>query len=152
ECGGRWEGQVEARSDELYTFYVSHDDGARLWVNDVLVVNNWTDHAAVEDSGSIALRLGQRYSIRLEFYENGGDASVSLSWSTPAGIAKQSIPMTQLSASGPPTPHSSLTPSPTSLSLTQGAAATSTITLTRAGGFSSEVGLSASGLPSGVPA
>jgi hypothetical protein len=148
----RWEGLVEARSDELYTFYVSHDDGARLWVNDQLVVNNWTDHAAVEDSGAIALRLGQRYAIRLEFYENGGDASVSLSWSTPAGIAKQIIPATQLAASGPPTPNFALTPSPTSLSLAQGATATSTITVTRAGGFTGTVDLSAGGLPSGVTA
>ncbi len=73
----RWEGQVEARSDELYTFYVTSDDGTRLFVNDQLVVNNFTDHAATEGSGTIALRLGQRYSIRLEYYENGGDASAT---------------------------------------------------------------------------
>ena len=28
-----------------YTFYTQSDDGVRLWVNGVQVVNNWTDHA-----------------------------------------------------------------------------------------------------------
>ncbi|WP_410964929.1 PA14 domain-containing protein, partial [Salmonella sp. SAL4435] len=71
---------VEARSDELDSFHVTHDDGARLWVNNQLIIDNWTDHAAIEDTGTIALQLGQRYSIRLEFFENGGDASATLAW------------------------------------------------------------------------
>ncbi len=150
----RWEGLVEARSDEVYTFYVTHDDGARLWVNDQLIINNWTDHAAVEDSGSIALRLGQRYSIRLEFYENGGDASATLAWSTPLGIPdKQIIPQSQLySTDVPPTPDFSLSANPANVNVIRGATANSAITITRVGGFTGSVSLSASGLPAGVTA
>src|SRR5262245_19711200 len=149
----RWEGQVEARSDELYTFYVTHDDGARLWVNDQLIINNWTDHAAIEDSGSIALQLGQRYSIRLEFYENGGDASATLAWSTPLGIEKQIIPQSQLySSATPPQPDFSLSANPVNVNATQGATANSAITITRVGGFTGSVAMSASGLPAGVTA
>jgi endoglucanase len=150
----RWEGMVEARSDELYTFYVTHDDGARLWVNDQLIIDNWTDHAAIEDGGSIALRLGQRYAIRLEFYENGGDASATLSWSSPLGIAKQIIPQSQLFPAGgpPPTPDFSLSTSPTSVTVNRGASATSIITIARLNGFTNSVGLSVSGLPGGVTA
>src|SRR5499426_1490487 len=147
----RWEGQVEARSDELYTFYVTHDDGARLWVNDQLIINNWTDHAAIEDSGSIALQLGQRYSIRLEFYENGGDASATLAWSTPLGIEKQIIPQSQLlSGATPPQPDFALSANPTNVGVVRGANASSVIAITRTGGFSNAVALSASGLPTGV--
>src|SRR5215475_7109532 len=149
----RWEGLVEARSDELYTFYVTHDDGARLWVNDQLIIDKWTDHAAVEDSGSIALQLGQRYTIRLEFYENGGDASAILAWSTPLGIEKQVIPQSQLySTAAPPTPDFALSANPTSVNVTQGSTATSAITITRTGGFTGGVALSAGGLPTGVTA
>ncbi len=149
----RWEGQVEARSDELYTFYVTHDDGARLWVNDQPIINNWTDHAAIEDSGTIALQLGQRYTIRLEFYENGGDASATLAWSTPLGIEKQIIPQSQLySGAPPPTPNFALSANPANVNLTRGATANSAITITRTGGFSSSVALSAGGLPTGVTA
>ena len=149
----RWEGLVEARSDELYTFHVTHDDGARLWVNDQLIINNWTDHAAIEDSGTIALQLGQRYSIRLEFFENGGDASATLAWSTPLGIEKQIIPQTQLySGATPPQPDFALSANPTSVNVTRGLTANSAITITRTGGFTGSVALSASGLPTGVTA
>ena len=149
----RWEGLVEARSDELYTFHVTHDDGARLWVNNQLIINNWTDHAAIEDSGSIALQLGQRYSIRLEFFENGGDASATLAWSTPLGIEKQIIPQTQLySSATPPQPDFALSANPTSVNVTRGLTANSAITITRTGGFTGSVALSASGLPTGVTA
>jgi endoglucanase len=148
----RWEGQVEARSNEAYTFCVTHDDGARLFVNNVLVVDNWTDHAAIEDCGTINLALGTRYPIRMEFYESSGDASASLAWSTPLGLAKQIIPTTQLFPIGPLPSDFSLAATPATISLARGTAATSTIAITRSGGFTGDVALSASGLPAGVTA
>jgi hypothetical protein len=150
----RWEGEIEARSDEVYTFYVTHDDGARLWVNGVPIVNDWTDSAANEDSGTITLGLGQRYPIRLEFYENGGDAVATLSWSTPLGIEKQVVPQTQLfpTPGTPPTPNFTLAANPSSVVVPQGGTATSTISIARTGGFTGAVALSASGLPAGVSA
>jgi endoglucanase len=123
-------------------------------VNDQLIIDNWTDHASIEDSGSIPLQLGQRYSIRLEFFENGGDASASLSWSTPAGFPKQIIPQTQLypAQSTTPDPDFSHSAAPSAVTVNRGASASSTITITRAGGFAGPVALSASGLPAGVTA
>jgi hypothetical protein len=53
---------------------------------------------------------------------------------------------------GPPTPDFALSASPASLTVNRGASGTSTITITRSGGFSSGVTLSASGLPTGVTA
>ena len=50
----------------------------RLWVNGQQIVNNWTDHAPTENSGTIALTAGQRYDIRMEFYENGGSATAQV--------------------------------------------------------------------------
>jgi hypothetical protein len=51
-----------------------------------------------------------------------------------------------------PTPNFTLSTSPSSLTVTQGANGTSTITITPQNGFNGNVGLSASGLPSGVTA
>lgn len=48
----RWTGQLRPEHTRDYTFHVTADDGIRLWVNDVLVVSNWTDHPASEDSGA----------------------------------------------------------------------------------------------------
>lgn len=87
----RWTGKVEARTSETYTFHTQTDDGVRLWVNGQLVIDNWTDHGNTHDNGDIVFTKGQRYPIRLEYYENGGDARCELSWSTPT-IARETIP------------------------------------------------------------
>jgi len=99
----RWTGQVQAQVTQTYTFYTTSDDGVRLWVNGAPIINNWTDHAPTENSGTIALTAGQRYDIRMEFYENGGGAVAKLSWSGPS-TPKAIIPQSQLySSSAPPT-------------------------------------------------
>jgi hypothetical protein len=91
----RWTGQVQPLYSETYAFYTTSDDGVRLWVNGVQLIDNWTDHAPVEDSGTITLSAGQKYSITMEYYENGGGAIAQLSWSS-ASQAKEIIPSSQL--------------------------------------------------------
>ena len=118
-------------------------------MNNQPIINNFTDGAARDTTGTIELELGTRYPIRLEFYENGGDASATLSWSTPLGLAKQIIPQTQLFSGGAPIPNFSLAATPATVSVTQGGTATSTIAIARSGGFTGAVALSASGLPAG---
>jgi hypothetical protein len=66
-------------------------------VNNQLVVNNWTDHAPTENSGTIALTGGRWYEIKMEYYENGGGATAKLSWSSPSR-PKEIIPPSRLSA------------------------------------------------------
>ena len=78
----RWTGQVEAPATATYTFHTQTDDGVRLWVNNVQLIDAWVDQGNTHYSGDIKLTAGQRYDIRLEYYENGGDAVCQLSWST----------------------------------------------------------------------
>src|SRR2546422_721284 len=82
-------------SSETVTFHTVSDDGVRLWVNGQLIIDNWTDHAPTENSGTIALTAGQRYDIRMDFYENGGGAVAQLYWSSPT-ITRHIIPQSQL--------------------------------------------------------
>jgi hypothetical protein len=91
----RWTGQVQAKTSETYTFYTRSDDGIRLWVNGQLLINNWTDHDVIENSGSIALVAGQSYDIKLEYYDSTGGATSQLLWSSPTQ-AKEIIPASQL--------------------------------------------------------
>ncbi|NJO96443.1 MAG: hypothetical protein HC764_10810 [Pleurocapsa sp. CRU_1_2] len=79
----RWTGQIEATQDETYTFYTQADDGVRLWVNNQLIIDDWKQHSLSERSGIIDLEAGQFYDIKLEYFENKGDAAVSLLWSSP---------------------------------------------------------------------
>ncbi|MFA5328922.1 MAG: PA14 domain-containing protein [Prolixibacteraceae bacterium] len=91
----RWSGKVEALYSETYTFTTNSDDGIRLWVNGQKLVDNWTDHAATNNSGTIDLVAGHTYDITLEFYENGGQAVAKLYWSSASQIS-QIIPQEQL--------------------------------------------------------
>jgi spore coat protein CotH len=82
----RWAGFVQPEYTELYTFTTVSDDGVRLWVDGKLVVDNWTDHAPTENSGTVALTAQQKYTIRMEYYEAGGGAEARLLWSSPSRL------------------------------------------------------------------
>ena len=62
-----------------YRFTVTTDDGARLWVNNQLVVDNWRNQPARPISGQIDL-AGGLVPIRLEYYEADVLAEAHLGW------------------------------------------------------------------------
>jgi hypothetical protein len=76
---------VTSRFSETHRFYTNCDDGSRLWVNNVLLVDNWVDQGPIERSGEIALTAGVRYDLRLEYYDRGGSALAQLLWSSRPG-------------------------------------------------------------------
>ncbi len=99
----RWVGEIEIPFQETYTFTTRSDDGIRLWVDDQLVVDSWIDQAATNHSGNIILSPG-KYSIQVDYYENGGDATAQLSWAsprTPSGIVPQAALSPPIKASNP---------------------------------------------------
>ena len=81
----RWEGEVQAVEAGSYTFQTFSDDGIRLWVGNVQIINNWTDHGPSTDTATTAVAFvaGERKSVRLEFYENGGGATAKFLWKRP---------------------------------------------------------------------
>ncbi len=91
----RWTGRVRAKVTGTHTFWTQNDDGVRLWVNGVQLIDDWTDHGTAENSGTIALTAGQTYDIRMDYYENLGAAVAKLLWSAP-GLAKEVVPQSQL--------------------------------------------------------
>ncbi|NOK64049.1 MAG: hypothetical protein GFH27_549409n23 [Chloroflexi bacterium AL-W] len=91
----RWTGQVEPQYSERYTFCTRSDDGIRLWVNGQRLINNWTDHAVTENCGTLDLAAGQRYDLKVEYYEHRGRAVVQLFWSSPSQ-RKEIVPQSQL--------------------------------------------------------
>ncbi len=91
----RWSGAIRAEATATYTFYTLSDDGVRLWVNGVQVIDNYTIHTATENIGTIALVAGKAYDLKLEYFEQSGPAVIRLSWSRP-GVEKAVIPQTAL--------------------------------------------------------
>ncbi len=91
----RWTGSVLADYSGTYTFYVTGDDGVRLWVNSQQLVDQWKDQGATEYSGTIDLSAGQKYDVKLEYYQSGGGAEARLKWSH-ASVPKAVIPQDHL--------------------------------------------------------
>ena len=105
----RWTGEVQPPTSGTYTFHTSSDDGVRLWVNGQLLINNWTLHGQAEDYGAIALTAGQKYDIRMEYYEYTGNAVAILSWAY-SGQSDTVIPQSALYS---PLPASCVAPTAT---------------------------------------
>jgi hypothetical protein len=97
----RWTGFLQGLSSGEFTFTTLSDDGVRLWINNQLVIDDFTYHAPTEDSGKITLTAGVQYPIKLEYFQGGGGSMLTLSWAT-TGLPKQIVPQSQLYSSSTP--------------------------------------------------
>lgn len=92
----RWTGKVKPAYTQTYTFYTTADDGVRLWVDDVLLIDQWHGvYGATQYSATISLTANVQYPIKLEFYDGGYDARIRLEWSS-ASQPRQVIPAARL--------------------------------------------------------
>ena len=72
----RWTGYFSPKKTSDYKFYVSGDDGARLYIDDQLVINDWQPHSETLDTYSKHFETGKQYKIRLEYFESVGSATI----------------------------------------------------------------------------
>ncbi|HEX8916184.1 MAG TPA: PA14 domain-containing protein, partial [Humisphaera sp.] len=87
--------------DGRYTFYVSSDDGTRLYINGKQVIENDGVHPAQEKTGSVELKAGA-VPLVLNYFQGGGEAVLKVEWSGP-DLKRQAIPPAALSnAEGKP--------------------------------------------------
>jgi hypothetical protein len=62
-----------------YLFTVSHDDGARLWAGNTLLVDRWYDQAVSTQQAEIDWP-GGIMPVKMEYYEHTNLAQASLTW------------------------------------------------------------------------
>jgi hypothetical protein len=74
----RWIGKFNFSAGN-HTFTTRTDDGVRVYVDDVLVINNWNYHPETVDSATVNLIEGE-HVIRLEFFEGANGAIAILNW------------------------------------------------------------------------
>jgi hypothetical protein len=107
----RWSGRVQARFSEQYRFATLTAGGVRLWIDNKLIIDNWSPHALTVNSGYASLSAGKRYNVRLEYLNTGGAATAKLYWDSKRQT-KQIIPKGYLYSSevdsAPPTTVSNL--------------------------------------------
>jgi hypothetical protein len=94
----RWSGFVEPPVSDEYTIYVTAGKGARLWVDNVLLVDQAMAGNGGTYKGTLTLEADKRYPIRVESF---GGSLTSLAWSS-ASLPKQLIDNKFLFPASPP--------------------------------------------------
>lgn len=101
----RWTGYVEAPLTEEFVFTTYNNDGVRVWLDGELIIDDWNNWDGTvlyhytkyrklvrRHSRPIPLVAGQRYAIKVEYYEDGvvqgrnqpnSEAQVHLCWESP---------------------------------------------------------------------
>jgi alpha-L-fucosidase len=74
-----YEGFIKIPADGFYNFYLSSDDGSKLWIGDELVIDYDGLHGDDEKSGKIALKKGY-HSIKLAYFQAGGGSGLRLKY------------------------------------------------------------------------
>lgn len=76
----RWTGWLTASETDVFHLGFIGDDGYRVYLDDSLVFENWKDHAPVFEKTKKELQKGQKYRIKIEYYQNSGAAVAKLQW------------------------------------------------------------------------
>jgi hypothetical protein len=88
----QWTGQILAPATGTYTFKALSDDGARVWVNNQLVLNDWDVHSPSTASGTIELMANNKYDVKVEYFQHYGAAQIGLTWVVPgAGTGTNAV-------------------------------------------------------------
>jgi hypothetical protein len=103
---------VEPSTTQEYTFTLGIDDGARLWIDGQLIIDQWIPQGYTEHSGAITLAAGQRVPIVVEYFENEGAEAVNLFWES-ASQPREIVPQARLFA------YSDLPPATATLTFTR---------------------------------
>lgn len=76
----RWTGYI--KSDKAFDGWLglSSDDGIRMWIDDQLVIDNWTKGATSIVTTPKNIEAGKKYKVRIEMWEGGWGARAHLRW------------------------------------------------------------------------
>ena len=76
-----WKGKVLVPETADYAFFAQCQGGMRLWLDDVLVIDNWTSKGwqAGAQHANRRLEAGP-HAFRMEFRDRGGRSAVRVSW------------------------------------------------------------------------
>ncbi|MCK5467726.1 MAG: beta-glucosidase, partial [Cyclobacteriaceae bacterium] len=89
-----YEGYIDIPKDGEYTFYLATNDGGRLYLDNIMLLNNDGLHPVVEIEKAVSLKAGL-HPISVKYFQEGGRNGLIVSWKGP-GIEKQEIPASVL--------------------------------------------------------
>jgi beta-glucosidase len=80
----RWTGTLTPTVSGTHTLATRSDDGSQVWVDGVLIVDNAGEHDVRRRSGTVDLRAGHAYDLRIDYVQKTFRASIVLQWIQPA--------------------------------------------------------------------
>jgi hypothetical protein len=93
----RWTGQIKGKFTGDCQISSRSDDGFRMWIDGVSIIDVWFPHAPRWDHNyAVPFVEGEKQSITVEFFENGGHAVAELYWQCPGDATLDPIPMEYL--------------------------------------------------------
>ena len=75
-----WTGRFVPKKSGMYRFLLKSDDGSRLYIDGKRLIDHWGSHAASERWCEVRLTTAKEISLRIEYNELGGEASVKFGW------------------------------------------------------------------------
>ncbi|CAE8682347.1 unnamed protein product [Polarella glacialis] len=88
-ASAQFDAYLQAPKAANYTFYITADDGAKLWLDDELVLSQ--DEAGQYSTTPRLLKATRLYHIQVMYYERTGFARLRLEWSSDGGLIRQVI-------------------------------------------------------------
>ncbi|HTA92041.1 MAG TPA: PA14 domain-containing protein, partial [Polyangiaceae bacterium] len=90
-------GQIQAFTNETYTFQIDTTDGVRLTVNGTVVIDQLgaVNSSPVSFTGTIAMTAGAKVSIQLDQVHTANQSSILLWWKSPT-VPQMVVPEAQL--------------------------------------------------------
>ncbi len=76
----RWTGFLVSPVSGKYSISLSSNDGGRMFLDDEKIIDVWSDHATLTGTAVIELKANEPRKIRVEHYENIGNADLVLGW------------------------------------------------------------------------
>jgi hypothetical protein len=94
EYSARWVGQLEVPKVAAYVFFLQSQGGARLFLDDELIVDKWDDHEWTPGKHGNATLDQRTYRVVLEHYKTSGPGAVRLRWAggTVSGNTVMGVP------------------------------------------------------------
>ncbi len=86
----RWTANLRVPRAGEWTLIGGSDDGLRVWLDGKKVLDQWKDQAYTESRATLTLTSGP-HALKVEYYNNTGEAAASLKWEGP-GTPAEVIP------------------------------------------------------------
>ncbi len=74
-----FDGFINAPENEIYTFYLTSNDGSALYIDNIKIIDNDGAHGKLEKSAKVTLQKGL-HKVTLYYFQNGGGSAIKAEW------------------------------------------------------------------------